>query len=83
MEKVDILITGNLIADVILRGWGGDNKCAITCNVSKETLEKNYDLTDATIINGDLNTNEFSYDSRIVVMGEVWYKSLGGLQDEQ
>jgi len=62
---------------------GGDNKCAITCNVSKETLEKNYDLTDATIINGDLNTNEFSYDSRIVVMGEVWYKSLGGLQDEQ
>lgn len=82
MEKVDILITGNLIANVILRG-GGDNKCAITCNVSKETLEKNYDLTDATIINGNLNTNEFSYDSRIVVMGEVWCKSLGGLQDEQ
>lgn len=81
MEKVDILITGNLIANVILRGGG--NKCAITCNVSKETLEKNYDLTDATIINGNLNTNEFSYDSRIVVMGEVWCKSLGGLQDEQ
>lgn len=79
MEKVDILITGNLIANVILREGGGDNKCAITCNVSKETLEKNYDLTDATIINGDLNINKFSYDSRIVVMGEVWCKSLGGL----
>lgn len=72
-KEIDILIKGNLICNKASRAdlvGGGGREPSLICGVSNEKLEE-YNLDNATIINGDLKVKELLYNCCIIVTGAV------------
>lgn len=68
-KKIDILIKGNLICNKASRSNLGGGSSLI-CGVSNKKLEE-YNLDNATIINGDLKVKELLYNCCVVITGDV------------
>ena len=66
-QKIDMLIKGNLIADANISKLGGGE---IFLQISNK--EKDYDITSAIVVNGDVHVSSFETGSKtILVCGYV------------
>lgn len=77
MEKVNVIIKGNLIAEgyIDINKEGGGHESSLLSNV--DNLD-GYDISQAIIIDGSLICDNFIYTGTVIVTGYVAAKSCGG-----
>lgn len=75
MEKVSLIIKGNLIAKSLINREYKNNldnqtKSELFCGCSKEFIDS-FDTNDAIIIEGDLKIQTFCYSGIVLVTGGI------------
>lgn len=75
--KVNLVIKGDVISNGYISAsvGGGENRPSL---LSKVDNLDNYDISEATVINGDLICDNFEYAGLVIVTGYVAAKSCGG-----
>lgn len=75
--KVNLVIKGDVISNGYISASveGGENRPSL---LSKVDNLDNYDISEATVIDGDLVCNNFEYAGLVIVTGYVAAKSCGG-----
>lgn len=74
--KVNLVIKGDVISNgYISASVGGENRPSL---LSKVDNLDNYDISEATVIDGDLICDNFEYAGLVIVTGYVAAKSCGG-----
>lgn len=75
--KVNLVIKGDVISNGYISAsvGGGENRPSL---LSKVDNLDNYDISEATVIDGDLVCNNFEYAGLVIVTGYVAAKSCGG-----
>lgn len=75
--KVNLVIKGDVISNGYISAsvGGGENRPSL---LSKVDNLDNYDISEATVIDGDLICDNFEYAGLVIVTGYVTAKSCGG-----
>lgn len=75
--KVNLVIKGDVISNGYISAsvGGGENRPSL---LSKVDNLDNYDISEATVIDGDLICDNFEYTGLVIVTGYVAAKSCGG-----
>jgi hypothetical protein len=75
--KVNLVIKGDVISNGYISAsvGGGENRPSL---LSKVDNLDNYDISEATVIDGDLICDNFEYAGLVIVTGYVAAKSCGG-----
>nr|DAO26031.1 MAG TPA: hypothetical protein [Crassvirales sp.] len=75
--KANLVIKGDVISNgyISTSVGGGENRPSL---LSKVDNLDNYDISEATVIDGDLICDNFEYAGLVIVTGYVAAKSCGG-----